>query len=437
MIRTGLLLLAALFLAAPAPEPSTLIRGARVFDGTGASAQLRDVLIRDGEIAEVGSDLPAPSGARIIDASGMTLLPGLHDLHIHTRRQVFENADTLARGFAPYIASGVTSVNEYSVNREMLPRIRAIVSGGAVDAPHLQLALRMGVPHGHGTESAFTNSITAQVTTPEEARTAMAALLPHRPDVIKVFTDGWRYGRDEDRPNMDLPTLSAIVDLAKQAGVPVVTHTVTADGARIAAQAGVNAVVHGIGDTLVDQALAQLMVRRDMAYVPTLVVYEPQQDREFLAEERALLRPRDRAREDKRDAEPVAPIPLYESRRWTIMQENVRRLKAAGVRIGVGTDAGIGGVYHGWATLREIRWLTKLGFTPAEALVAATSESARIIGKERVQGRIAPSYRADLLLVGGQPDQRIEDLYDVRHVFVAGREMSLSAARQATATATP
>lgn len=436
MIRTGLLFLAALLLAAPAPEPSTLIRGARVFDGTGSPAQLRDVLIRDGEIAQVGANIAAPSGARIIDAGGMTLLPGLHDLHIHTRRQVFEDADTLQRGYAPYLASGVTSINEYSVSRDMLPGIRAIVASG-VDAPHLQLALRMGVPHGHGTESEFTNSITAQVTTPEEARTAMAALLPHRPDVIKVFTDGWRYGRDDDRPNMDLPTLTAIVDLAKQAGVPVVTHTVTANGARIAAQAGVNAVVHGIGDTLVDQALGQLMVRRETAYVPTLVVYEPQQDRAFLPQERALMRPRDQMREDKRDAGPVAPIPLYESRRWTIMQENVRRLKAAGVRIGVGTDAGIGGVYHGWATLREIRWLTKLGLSPAEALAAATGESARIIGKERIQGRIAPGYVADLLLVGGQPDQRIDDLYDLRHVFVAGREMSLSAARQATAADTP
>ncbi|RHW19069.1 hypothetical protein D1610_02800 [Sphingomonas gilva] len=437
MIRTALALLAAFLVAAPAPEASTLIRGAHVFDGAGSPAQVRDVLIRDGRIAAVERDINPPLGARVIDAAGMTLLPGLHDLHIHTRSQVFENADTLARGFAPYVASGVTSINEYSVNREMLPRIRAIVAGGRVDAPHLQLALRMGVPHGHGTESDFTNSITAQVTTPDEARAAMAALLPHRPDVIKVFTDGWRYGRDEDRPNMDLPTLSAIVEAAKRAHVPVVTHTVTADGARIAAQAGVDAMVHGIGDTLVDHALVQLMKRRGLAYVPTLVVYEPQQDREFLPQEWKLVRPRGKAREAERDAKPVAPIPTYESRRWRIMQENVRRLKAAGVRIGVGTDAGIGGVYHGWATIREIRWLVKLGFTPAEALKAATSESALIIGKGDIQGRIAPGLNADLLLVGGRPDQRIEDLYDVRHVFVGGRELSLPAARAALAADAP
>jgi hypothetical protein len=106
------------------------------------------------------------------------------------------------------------------------------------------------------------------------------------------------------------------------------------------------------------------------------------------------------------------------------MQENVRRLKRAGIRIGVGTDAGIGGVYHGSSTLREIRWLAKLGLTPAEALAAATSVSAGIIRRSD-HGRIAAGQRADLVLTGGRPDERIEDLYDVRRVFVAGLEMPL------------
>lgn len=423
-MRALLLLFAALFLAAPAPEQTaTLIRGAHVFDGSGSTARVRDVLIRGNKIAAIGRHIRTPRDARVIDAEGLTLLPGLHDLHIHTRSQAFVSPQAIAEGYAPYLSTGVTSINEYSVGPEMLLGIRTMVASGA-QVPHLQLALRMGVPHGHGTESVFTNGITTQVTTPAEARTAIAPIIARRPDVIKVFTDGWRYGRDADRPNMDLPTLSAIVKAAHRADIPVVTHTVTLAGAKIAARAGVDAVVHGIGDALVDRELIRLMKRKRMAYVPTLVVYEPQQDRAFLPQEWSLLNAQARAREEKRKAAPPLPIPPYESRRWDIMQENVRLLKAAGVRIGVGTDAGIGGVYHGFATLREIRWLVRLGFTPAEALKAATSDSARIIGKQRRQGRIARGRQADLVLVGGRPDQRIDDIYDVRRVFVSGREVS-------------
>ena len=129
-------------------------------------------------------------------------------------------------------------------------------------------------------------------------------------------------------------------------------------------------------------------------------------------------------------AEPPEAIPPLESVRWKIMQENVRRLKAAGIPIGIGTDAGIGGVYHGSSTIREIRWLTMLGHRPVEALAAATSVSAAILRESGDHGRIAPGQRADLVLTGGRPDERIADLYDVRRVFVAGREMPLKPLRR-------
>lgn len=423
-LRALMLLLGALACMAAAPaEPETLIRGARVFDGTGKPARVRDVLIRGDRIATIGRRIRV-RGAQVIDAQGLTLVPGLHDLHIHTPREAFESAEALGEAHRPYLASGITAVNEYSVSGPMLAPIRALIDGGA-QAPHLTLAIRLGVPDGHGTESEFTNGITTQVTTPAEARAAMARLLPYRPDVIKVFADGWRYARDTDRPDMDLPTLKAIVKAAHAARIPVVTHTVTLAGAKRAARAGVDALVHGVGDAPVDRKLIALMRRHRTAYVPTLVVYEPQRDRALLPAEWARLRPRDRAREEERRAQPAAPIPAYEAQRWRIMQENVKRLRAAKIRIGIGTDTGIGGVYPGLAALREIRLFTTLGFTPSEALVAATSVSAQIMRGQRDHGRIARGQRADLVLIGGQPDMRIEDLYDVRHVWVSGREAKI------------
>jgi imidazolonepropionase-like amidohydrolase len=432
-MRAPLALLAALALtgAAPLPQadPTILIRGARVFDGSGDPAIVEDVLIQGAHIAAVGRDLAAPAETRIIDARGLTLIPGLHDLHTHLRSPAFSAPDDLGKAYAGYLAEGVTTVNDYSVSGEMIAPIREMTGNGAVTAPHLELAVRLGVPGGHGTEQGWGNFFTLQVATPRAAHIAMKTALAYRPDLIKVFADGWRYDRDLNLNSMNEPTLAAIVEDAHKAGIPVITHTVTLEGAKIAAAAGVDSVGHGVGDALVDDELIGLMKAHHTAYIATLVVFEPQEDRTFVPAEWQALRPAERAIEQKRMSAPLEHIPAYESKRWAIMQENIRRLKAAGVPIGIGTDAGIGGVYHGPSTLREIGWLAKLSFTPAEALAAATSTSAAIIGQSADHGRIAPGMRADLVLTGGKPDQDIADLWDVRRVFVSGREQPLDTLR--------
>ena len=413
-----------------APDGGVLFRGAHVFDGTGAPATTADVLIRGDRIVAVGRGLRAPRGARVVNARGMTLLPGLHDLHTHLRSAGFSSPDDLGKAYAEHLVYGVTTVNDFSMSGEMLAPVREMTGSGEVAAPNLMLAIRIGVPGGHGTEYGWGNAFTLEATTPRAAEIAMGRALAYRPDVIKVFTDGWRYGRSPDLNSMSLPTLRAIVARAHAANVPVITHTVTLEGARVAAAAGVDAIGHGIGDALVDDALIALMRTNGTAYVPTMVVYEPQQDRAFAPAEWRRLRPGERAREEERMAAAREAIPDYEARRWSILQENLRLLKAGGVRVGIGTDAGIGGVYQGSSAVREIRVLAGLGFTPAEALAAATSVSASILRKADDHGRIAPGQRANLVLVGGRPDRRIEDLYDARHVYVSGREIGLGALRR-------
>ncbi len=423
--RLLLALLSLLLVAADRPVVRSevlLIRGARVFDGTGTAAVPGDVLVVGDRIAAMGRHLARPSGGRVIDARGLTLLPGLHDLHTHLRASGYGSPDDLGKAWGSHLANGITSANDFSLSGEMLAPIRAIAAGGTIPTPRLNLAIRLGVPGGHGTEYGWGSFFTLTATTPRAAHVAMKTALSYRPDVIKVFADGWRYGRSPDLASMNVPTLSAIVADAHAAGLPVITHTVTLAGAKIAAAAGVDALGHGVGDAPVDAELIALMRLNNVAYVPTLVVYEPQQHRTFVPLEWQHLAAPERAAEAARMARPVEAIPELESKRWTIMQANVRALHAAGIRIGVGTDAGIGGVYHGSSAVRETRLLAGLGLTPAQALVAATSGAADIL-RQSGHGRIAVGQRADLILVGGRPDVTIDDLHDVRRVFVAGQEI--------------
>jgi imidazolonepropionase-like amidohydrolase len=420
-------LLALLCLGAAGPEAHILIRGAHVFDGSGAPAAPAEILISGDRIVAIGPRLRAPRRTRIVDARGMTLLPGLHDLHTHLRSPGLGGPDDIGKSYASHLLHGVTTAVDFSVSGEMLAPIREMTGSGAVEAPNLSLAIRLGVPGGHGTERGWGDFFTMEAATPRAAELAMDRALPYRPDVIKVFADGWRYGRVPDLNSMNLPTLRAIVAKAHAAGIPVITHTVTLEGAKVAAAAGVDALGHGISDALVDDELIALMRAGGTAYIPTMAVFEPQQDRALLPAELRLLSPPERAREQARRAEPV---PELEALRWATLGENLRRLHAAGIRIGVGTDSGIGGVYQGSSAVREIRLFTQFGFTPAQALAAATSVSAGILGRGAGRGRIAPGQRADLILVAGRPDRRIEDLYQVRRVFVGGREAPLPRLRR-------
>ena len=154
-MRNALVMLAAVtgLGAAPADDAGTLIRGARVFDGTGAPAAVGDVLIRGDRIIAVGADVAAPRGSRVIDARGLTLIPGLHDLHTHLRSPAFDGPDDLGKAYAAHLLSGVTTVVDFSVTGEMLAPIREMTGSGAVVAPNLEMAIRFGVPGGPGTYS--------------------------------------------------------------------------------------------------------------------------------------------------------------------------------------------------------------------------------------------------------------------------------------------
>ena len=239
-----------------AQPAAIVIRGARVVDGTGAPARLLTVVIRGTKIEAVAPDAPVPAGARVIDAAGQTLMPGLFDLHTHLSASAVTGlAGDWGKSLKAYLACGVTTVNDYATNGEMFAPLRQLLSSGAVAGPRVNMAVRMSTPGGHGTEAGWGDFMTLTASTPEQAHAKTKIALSYKPDVIKVFTDGWRYGMAPNLSSMNLETLAAIVQDAHAAGVKVFTHTVTLAGAKIAASAGVDVLVHGIGDADVDAEL--------------------------------------------------------------------------------------------------------------------------------------------------------------------------------------
>lgn len=411
------------------------IRNATIIDGTGAEPFTASVLISGERIAAVDRNLTAPSGARVIEANGMTLIPGLFDLHTHLP---YASGGRLAgdwpKNLKAYLYCGVTSVVDFGTYPETFEPMRRLLAQGVIAGPRLHLAARMTTPGGHGAEGGRGDFFSLEVTTPREARAAVRRVLPYQPDVIKVFTDGWRYGAAPDMTSMREDTLTAIVDEAHKHNLEVLTHTVSLDKAKIAARAGVNVIAHGVGDRDADEELIGLMKQKGTTYAPTLAVYEPR-GRDILSPLLATVL-------DPVVRNSITPplVPTGETRlapaagsaengdaprlrRWSVLQRNTAALRKAGITFGTGTDAGVTGTHHGWATLRELQLLVQGGLSPREAITAATGNSARALHVDDERGTIAAGKLADLVLIAGEPHKNIADIEKIRHLFLGGREI--------------
>jgi imidazolonepropionase-like amidohydrolase len=403
-----------------------VINGARVVDGTGSPAKMATVVIRGKRIEAVGENLPTPEGARIIDAKGQTLIPGLFDLHTHLRASgaLSPLVADWGKVLKTYLVSGVTSVNDYSSYGEMFEPMRRLMREGVVVGPRVHLAVRVSPPGGHGAESGYGSMFTLEARTPEKAHEIMQDALTYKPDLIKIFTDGWRYGATPSLPSMNEETIAAITEDAHKAGVKVMTHTLTLENAKITVRAGVDSLVHGIQDRDIDDEFVQLIKSKGTGYTATLAVYEPRNRTEMYPGLDRVLEPLI-AQMFRSPQQSAAPANGPRQERWKRLTGNDLKLFGNGVILGNGTDAGMSGTFHGWATLREMQLKTQEGLTPLQAITVATSNSARILGIDSVLGSIQPGKLADLVLIDGKPDEHIEDIYKTARVFLDGKEYDL------------
>jgi imidazolonepropionase-like amidohydrolase len=381
-----------------AAEPaSTAIVGATIFDATGAAPYEGTVVITAGRITAVGAKVKIPRGAKVLHAEGEALLPGFYDVHTHWTPGGLP-AMTPAIADA-YIAAGVTTVDDFNQQPEAFAPRREWLSH--LTAPHVNQVARLSTPGGHGADWADV-ATTKWVNTPEAARAAIRGLVAYKPDAIKAFTDGWRYGMAPDNTSMDVRTLAALVDESHKNHLSVLTHTVTVSRGADAGVAKVDIIAHSLQDRLVDAAAVAAIKGGGGAYTGTLAVYEP-------------VKPGQAPPTDMDN-----PMVRQRFEKFDNALKNMKTLHDAGVMIVLGTDAGMPGAPHGSSTLREMELMVKAGLTPIEALMAGTINSARALGQQADRGSIEVGKRADLVLIKGKPWANISDIRNTDRTIIDG-----------------
>jgi imidazolonepropionase-like amidohydrolase len=447
MRRFALAALGTALLGAPplATAQGVAIVGATVVDGTASPIHDAVVLVRGDRITAVGprARVGLPKGITIVDGRGKWVTPGLVDAHVHffqsggaytrpdavdlRRYRPYEKEiallkEALPRTFARYLLCGITSVadvggpfwnfevRDRAARTELAPRVA--VAGplvSTVDRPQLDL----GDPP------------IVKVTSPDEARALIRRELERKPDLVKV----WFIFRPGDDVAVGKAIVAATVEEARKGGVRTAVHATELETARAAVEAGADVLVHSVFDQPVDDAFVELLKSRRVVYTPTLFVpsgYDLVLSGRFTptAAERRWADPSVLATFDEVKAYPELTARPRRPARPEAAQtaaQNVKRLAAAGVTIAAGTDAGNIGTLHGPSIFRELRLMTDAGLTPAEVLAAATAGGARVMGREKDLGALAPGKLADLLILDRDPLADVGNLEAIHRVVKGGR----------------
>lgn len=363
------------------------------------------VVVARGRIVAVGpaASTRVPRGARVVDATGAFLIPGLWDMHAHLGDEPFDRDDALAL----FVANGVTGVRVMAgepAHHEWRRTIRA----GRLLGPTMIIASR------RADESK---------TTPAEARRLVRTAKREGADVYKVYDD---LSRD---------AYFAVIDEAKRVGLPVVGHVPRSVTIVEAAAAGQRTVEHftGLDGALTNEVqadtIAAMLARFHVRMCPTLVMrhgYAALDVPDVASDPRlAYAKPDWREWWSSLIREASAfPAGEMDRRRALVASEDrlLARLHAAGVGVLAGTDVGACpfGV-PGFSLQDELVRLVDAGLSPDDALRAATIEPARLLGRGAADGTIARGARADLVLLDGNPLEDIKNVRRIRAVVLAGR----------------
>ena len=425
--------------AAQSPgAPATLaLVGGRVIDGYGGRPIENGVLLIEGErIIAVGpaGSVPIPPGAQRISTEGMTVLPGIIDMHVHLMligHGDYERWNALyekrvAREVMPIAArqllmAGVTSARDLGAVPEEILDVKRRIAAGEIPGPRLFVA---GAFIQRAPYLPYEAKFRWGVNGAEDARTKVQRLITMGVDVIKLI----------DQDQLTDAEVAAIVETAHKAGKPVVAHAHRVAEIRMGLKHGVDDFEHtGLGTSpgYPEDVLALLRERNNSLYwtptiSPLFLMKHSADFPERLDDPRWYEGvPEEMAREIRASLANVPALPYYAlvPSRIPAAPTKFRQLRETGVRLLIGTDAGIPTMFHGDATWREMVTWADLGVPAMEILQAATIWPARALRQEANLGVLAPGRLADVIAVRGDPLSDMRAMRDVMVVVKGGRRV--------------
>lgn len=416
----------------PTGTKTVAVVGGFLIDGFGGPPVHDSVVLIEGDrITAVGEEgrLTIPSGARIVDANGYTVMPGLIDAHVHLdilghgdyptwHDLVRANyAEVMERSAAQLLAHGVTTARDAGGELQASVQTRDRIERGEIPGPRMLVSggWIMNWPDEQAKRNYRRFNLNAH--TPEEARRAAASLFDGGADFIKAYT------------GLTLDQMKAITDEAHRRRKRVGAHVYTDEEIRVAIEGGVDLLDHaGSGhqnplfedETLRLIADSQIPIAQSIAHRVTLYPAH-------LAWPERIEDPRLRS-ELGRFADPIiGSLRRFSSLSYfsqiqlqmRVAPRAARQLVDAGGRVVMGTDSGTPGFFHSDSVWREADALVRLaGLTPMETIMASTKLAAQALGVNA--GVVHPGRLADLILVRGNPLDNVLYLQNVERVIKGG-----------------
>jgi imidazolonepropionase-like amidohydrolase len=420
-MRTTLAILLTLAASFASAQPSvTVIKAGSLIDGRSDAPRANQIIvIRGNRIESVGSDIPIPAGAYVIDLSGMTVMPGLIDSHTHIFLQGEEpseggyDAQLLKFSLAYRAARATVSARRaleqgFTTIRDVETEgagygdigIKQAINEGRIPGPRIFASTRaISTTGGYDLDGYAPEIVVPKgaqlIDGPVEARKAAREQLDHGADWLKVYMThrSWldKQGNLVSQPTLTVDELRAVVDEAHGWKRKVACHAYNGEGLRRALDGGCDSVEHGLE---LDDAAINQMLKQGTWYVPTLAVYYDH------------------------NSPPDTPAGRRDAKRVSLHEVSFKKALHAGVKIVFGTD--VGGFSWTEPIAQEFDRMVSFGMAPMDAIRSATSRAAEMLDATGDLGVIAPGAYADIVATQADPLKDIHALHEVSFVMKNG-----------------